>query len=194
VRMQNLKRLQDTAAAQLQSAAAPQLRRMELLDSLACPGTKAPSVRPPRQRGVLHHLREFFIELFSQFVVTEHEQREADWQLAYYPGTTPSFQRGVPRQHDSAACGVCCCVNAWHLVRGLAPMYTCPFGMVAWRRWCLAVILFHGCTDLRIVTKDLLMERDEVMIMELIVVHGDPVSVVQPMAATRGSRAIVVVD
>ena len=86
---------------------------------------------------LLEKVRDFFNLSRMLFLSrTEAQLGAPTWQLVAY--NTPSC---VPRQKDGSSCGVCVCVNAWHLVRGRCLAYECDLGMLGWQTWVFTILL-----------------------------------------------------
>jgi Ulp1 family protease len=101
--------------------------RVECLDSLHA-----------GRHQLMVQVAAFFTKAITKFDChTTSTAKTHTWQLIQY--NTPE----VPRQRDAYSCGVCVCVNAWHLVTGHYPSYTCPLlhGMDRWRRWVFSYIM-----------------------------------------------------
>jgi hypothetical protein len=84
---------------------------------------------------MLGRVRDFFNQVRRLFI-EDQTQRDPTWQLIVCR---------VPIQKDYSSCGVCVCVNVWHLTHGYIPSYECISGMKAWRQWVFAFIL-RGCS------------------------------------------------
>jgi Ulp1 family protease len=85
---------------------------------------------------LMQQVRSFLTIVIKKFDPerTSSHRTHFAWQLLQYIAH-------VPQQKDASSCGVCVCVNAWHLVSGRYPSYTCIKGMQRWRLWVFSVIM-----------------------------------------------------